>query len=184
MVQTPSRPESLPPQCICWIRCSSPGRGMDRICIGHACPWFLWTLSTISVYYYLGIWHKRQRWGAAHWFSGACWPQSLETAGSAQSRRARLWCCWDGSSPPPFALIMSFRVALCQCWMLHEQSGTWALRTFLLSSPAAILVFPMLRPFQDGVLCAVQKPQLWVYCLSSSYAERSHNFHYHDVITD
>jgi len=30
-----------------------------------------------------------------------------------QSRRARLWCCRYGYSPPPFALIMSFRVALC-----------------------------------------------------------------------
>ena len=113
-----------------------PDRGMDRIYIGHACPWFLWTLSTISVYYYLGQYLAQRNGGGLHIGLAALAGHRVWK----QSRRARLWCCRYGYSPPPFALIMSFRVALCGsagCYTPSPAREHWE-----------HFYCPALRPFQ------------------------------------
>ena len=40
---------------------------------------------------------------------------ALAATKRVQKQRNELWCCRDGSSPPPFTQKMSFRIALSVC---------------------------------------------------------------------
>ena len=61
-----------------------------------------------------------QRWGAAHWFSGACCPQSLETESACKAVVLSIWL-----QSTAFRTNNEFSCcSVWQCWMLHAQSGT------------------------------------------------------------